>query len=170
MLDQRRQLIAERRKAATEAKRQKEELTRVMEEVRSNANKASHFVADALSGRLSIHDLAKGDLSLLARSPARKVKSSGFRTLAYSTTSQLLGLQGKGSRSRTTRSEGFDSGKKPGMAWDDQMMLDAALGINPPNNNNQVYKPKSFITQNESEPVPYISPYELSLNDPKETE
>lgn len=164
MLEQRRMLIAERRKAAAETKRQKELLTKAMEEIRSNATKASHFVEDALSGRMSIHDIARGDMSVLTHSPSKTSTHNGsnskekMRKSTTATTSQLLGLQGK---QRLSKSEGFDNGKKSGLNWDDQMMLDAAMGT------SKLKQNKSFITQNEIDPAPYISPYELPLDQTK---
>ena len=57
MLDQRRQLIQERRRAAAETKRQKELIAKAMEDVRSNATKANQLITNALAGKLSLADI-----------------------------------------------------------------------------------------------------------------
>jgi hypothetical protein len=160
MLEQRRQLIAERRRAAAETKRQKEAITKVMDEVRSNATMASHFVSDALAGRLSITNIARGDMSVFRNhtSPGKKSSLStthpGNRSGFQKTSSaEQLGLQG-----RQSKSEGFEVGKKgssgSGSGWNDDAMLDAALNGDSKKNFN-----KSFLTQ-DADPMPYVSPYD----------
>lgn len=58
MLEQREALVEERRRAAIATKQQKEQLSRVMEEVRTNATKASQIITKVLSGKLTLDQLA----------------------------------------------------------------------------------------------------------------
>lgn len=160
MLEQRRQLIAERRRAAAEAKRQKEAITKVMDEVRSNATIASHFVSDALAGRLSVADIARGDMSFFRNysSPAKKSSLSTSYPGSRSGFQNTSSAEQAGRQNRQSKSEGFDVGKKSKIGWTDDAMLDAALNAGESNKNLA----KSFLTQ-DADPMPYVSPYESSM-------
>lgn len=57
MIEQRRALIADRKKAAAKTKLQKETISKVMEEVRTNASKANKIITQALSGKISLESL-----------------------------------------------------------------------------------------------------------------
>lgn len=58
MVEQRAALVEERRRAAIATKQQKESLSRVMDEVRTNASKASQIITKVLSGKLTLDQLA----------------------------------------------------------------------------------------------------------------
>lgn len=60
MLDQRKSLTQDRKKSSAQAKLQKEQIARVMEEVRTNASKANQLITKALSGQLNIADFSAG--------------------------------------------------------------------------------------------------------------
>ena len=134
MLEQRRNLIQDRRRAAAETKRQKESIAKVMEEVRSNATKAQQLISNALAGKLSLAEIAKGTASPLGRSKStNKLQSlSGKKQ----TTMELLGLD------RSTQSAGFSM---------DSREYDPT-------------KKSSFLTSaganDDIVPLPYVSPYD----------
>lgn len=120
MLDQRRNLIEERRRAAAATKRQKETITKVMEEVRSNASKATHLVTSAMMGTLSIHDIASGkDIFSASRSKSAE-KKEGKKS---KTTADLLSLD----RSKSAGSFPLDSmppqGAKKSFLTEDSVVL-----------------------------------------------
>jgi hypothetical protein len=87
MLEQKQALIQDRRKASASTKLQKEAITKVMEEVRTNASMAAKLISKAMSGQLDIKEFAKGGLNKTStkrdrsRSPTsineRLTKSSG---------------------------------------------------------------------------------------------
>jgi len=72
MVDQRRHLAYERRKAAQQTKLQKEQITKVMEEVRTNATKANKIITQALSGKITLESLTSSSSSSLKRSKSAK--------------------------------------------------------------------------------------------------
>jgi hypothetical protein len=57
MLQQKESLKIERRKAAIATKLQKEQIAKVMEEVRTNASKANKIISMALTGKVSLEAL-----------------------------------------------------------------------------------------------------------------
>lgn len=73
MLEQRQQLVDERRKAAIATKLQKENIAKMMEEVRTNASKANKIIGKAMSGQMSLESLLSNS------SPGRSNSSSGSR-------------------------------------------------------------------------------------------
>lgn len=81
MLQMRRSLIDDRRRAAAQTKRQKEAIAAVMEEVRTNASKAAKLIGKAMTGNISLASLTGGDK--IAKKTSKKAKS----------TAELLGLE-----------------------------------------------------------------------------
>lgn len=94
MFEQRFSLIEARRQAAARAKLQKEAITRVMEEVRSNAAKATKVVNLVKSGGVSVEELV-GPNSILSPGKIRKkknrVRSSSSESLGMNRGSQSAG-------------------------------------------------------------------------------
>jgi hypothetical protein len=73
MLEQRQSLIEERRKSAIMTRLQKEAIAKMMEEVRTNASKASKIINQAVSGKFSLDTILQK-----SRSPsASKSRSPG---------------------------------------------------------------------------------------------
>lgn len=131
MLTQREELVAERRRAAAETKRQKEAITKVMDEVRTNATKASKLISAALSGKLSFADLTKTSTS----SPVSRTKSAS-RDRKTKTSSDLLGLD-RESKSAGNNGDEYNNDVK---ASDHEYFNTAADGATPSK--------------------PYVSPYD----------
>ena len=98
MFEQRFSLIEARRQAAARAKLQKEAITRVMEEVRSNAAKATKVVNLVKSGGVSLEELV-GPNSILSPGKVRKKKNR-----ARSSSSESLGMN-RGSQSAGSPTE-----------------------------------------------------------------
>ena len=92
MFEQRFSLIEARRQAAARAKLQKEAITRVMEEVRSNAAKATKVVNLVKSGGVSVEELV-GPNSILSPGKVRKKKNR-----ISTTSTESLGMN-RGSQS-----------------------------------------------------------------------
>lgn len=128
MIEQRRALIAERKKAAIETKLQKEAIAKVMEEVRTNASKANKIISKALTGKVTLESLTSAPSSPGSRSS----KKIGKRTSA-----DKLGL------GRSSKSAG-DSSHLQSHPLDDQQLLYS-------------------VTNNQSPPKPYKSPYETDF-------
>lgn len=96
MLTMRQKLIADRRQAAAQTKRQKEQIAAVMEEVRTNASKAAKLIGKAMTGQISLASLTGGDAT---KKKKKKTKS----------TADLLGLD------RESISAGESIERPPGM-------------------------------------------------------
>jgi hypothetical protein len=77
MLEQRRILTSERKKAAATLRMQKENVCKIMEVVRSDASKASRIISLAISGKLPLKDLASGNLVLRGASADNTRKRKG---------------------------------------------------------------------------------------------
>lgn len=80
MLTQKQSLIQDRRDAARKTKMQKEQIAKVMEELRCNASKANKIITLAMSGKVSLSDLTgatsqKKDQKLAVRKIIPPVKS-----------------------------------------------------------------------------------------------
>ena len=101
MVDQRRALIEERRKASIATKLQKEAISKMMEEVRSNASKANKLIKSAMSGNMSVDKLLSTSPSKSSRSrsagrrsktakgehsSSQSMENNGAPALTYSTT------------------------------------------------------------------------------------
>lgn len=76
MLEQRQSLIDERRKASIATKLQKESIAKVMEEVRTNASKASKIISKAMTGQISLDSIvsASGSRSKSAGKSRKRSK------------------------------------------------------------------------------------------------
>jgi hypothetical protein len=98
MVEQRRALIEERRRAAKATKLQKEAIAKVMEEVRTNATKANKIITQALSGKITLESLTAPPGTPGGRS---KSASSGKKK---KTSADKLGL------GRTSNSAGNNNG------------------------------------------------------------
>ena len=57
MLNQRKSLIEERKRAAAKTKMQKETISKVMDEVRTNASMANKIITQALTGKITLESL-----------------------------------------------------------------------------------------------------------------
>lgn len=79
MLEQRQSLIDERRKASIATKLQKESIAKVMEEVRTNASKASKIISKAMTGQISLDSLVSttGSRSKSASKTRKRSKDRG---------------------------------------------------------------------------------------------
>lgn len=77
MLEQRRILTSERKKASATLRLQKENVCKIMEVVRSDASKASRIISLAISGKLPLKDLASGNLMLRGASADNTRKRKG---------------------------------------------------------------------------------------------
>ena len=60
MLEQKQALIQDRRRAAAQTKAQKENIAKLMEEIRTNASKAKDIITKAMSGKVNLADIAGG--------------------------------------------------------------------------------------------------------------
>lgn len=135
MLQKRKDLVMERRKAAAATRIQKEAIAKVMEEVRSNASKASTLISKALTGKVSLNDLITPT--------GRSGSANGKRTKKSKSTASLLGLNSTGGpESRNTRSEGSPGGFDLNGS-DDMIMFNAAQ-----------------TAEQEQQQHVYVSPYE----------
>lgn len=77
MLEQKRVLTEERKKAAATMRLQKENVSKIMEVVRSDASKASRIISLAISGKLPLKDIASGNLVLRGASADNTKKGKG---------------------------------------------------------------------------------------------
>ena len=57
MLNQRKSLVQERKRAAAKTKLQKESIAKVMDEVRTNASMANKIITQALTGKITLESL-----------------------------------------------------------------------------------------------------------------
>jgi hypothetical protein len=103
MLSMKQKLVADRRMAAAQTKRQKEMIAGVMEEVRTNASKAAKLIGKAMSGNVSLAELTG------AGSPKSAKKKKKPRA---ATTTELMGLDREG---RESVSAGPALERPPGM-------------------------------------------------------
>lgn len=161
MLEQRHALLEERRKAAIQTKRQKEQLARMMEEVRTNATKASKLITQALSGKLSLDSLAATD------GGSKKTKK---RPQSTSKLRQMKGLGGTQSSTESYEDDedvvlqsnqiGLGRSKSAGHKASD-------LPPTHPHHNNFLTETgdtaeiKYSVATGGAEPQPYVSPYAL---------
>ena len=74
-------LIDDRRKAAASTKLQKDAISKVMEEVRSNASKANKIITQALTGKISLATLT-GDSGSPGKKKNKKSRSKSATRLA----------------------------------------------------------------------------------------
>ena len=114
-MEQRHQLIAQRRETSIKTKKQKEDINNLMEGVRTDASKANKIITMALSGKVDLAELASPKK---ANKKKKRSKSSNGRT---QTTSKLLGPQGTQSFSAgdMNQQSGSMDGFKPHDDFDD---------------------------------------------------
>lgn len=106
MLSQRHSLIESRRESAAKAKLQKETITRIMDQVRGNAAKASKVVQLVQDGKVTLDSIIGPNSILL--SPNRHPKKS---STASKSTSELLNMnRASQSAGVPIAATGFDSG------------------------------------------------------------
>jgi len=129
-LQQKQALILERRKTASQTRLQKESIGKVMEEIRSNANKAQKLITQALSGKVTLASLQNS-----ATKKGKRPKSSSGRMNKSKTTGELLNLN------NTAPARGGSAGNG------DSSEL-----------NNVVVK-KQYGTNNDEHVQAYVSPY-----------
>lgn len=143
MLEQKKALIEERKRAAAATKIQKEAIAKVMEEVRTNASKANKIISQALSGKVTLESLTapgggkggKGSSKKRPKSASRSGKSLNGDDRIESST---MGL------GRQSHSAG---------AFDKDDLDDGEMEAS-----NKMYS-----LPNHNPPTPYISPYDEDL-------
>jgi hypothetical protein len=142
-LDARQQLIKQRRETSIRTKKQKDDLNRLMESVRTDASKANKIINMAMKGNLSLKSIISTTGGERSSTGSRKKKSGmNSRSMGSSTSSAERG---------TTRSagddyqqSGFSHGNQTGGGgYDDSMKYELQ---------------KNGLQS----PLPYISPYELN--------
>ena len=89
MVEQRQQLIAQRRETSIKTKKQKEDINTLMDGVRTDANKANKIITMALSGKVDLAELASPSKG---KKKKKRSKSSNGRPGQGS--SKLLGASG----------------------------------------------------------------------------
>lgn len=100
--EQKRTLVEDRRRTAAKTKIQKENITKVMDEVRVNASKAQKLITHAMTGKITLDSLLE---STNSRSKTAKMKKS-------KTTSDLLNTNTR-SKSANDRKDMQDSNVPP---------------------------------------------------------
>lgn len=144
MLEQRQALVEERRRAAIATKRQKESISQVMEEVRTNATKANQIITKVLTGKLSLDQLASQGLG----GSMKRSKSAG-----------------KSHRQRSSRSSSGEgspiSGDKLGLSRKTKSAGD--LGGSPDGGQGESSEQLKYSLKSLPSVTPqtYISPYAL---------
>jgi hypothetical protein len=148
LLDARQQLIKQRRETSIRTKKQKDDLNRLMESVRTDASKANKIINMAMKGNLSLKSIISTTGGERSSTGGRKKKKGGGMN------SRSLNSTSSDERGGTTRSagdyhtSGFSHGNQTngvggGGGYDDSM--------------------KYELQENTIEdPLPYISPYELN--------
>jgi hypothetical protein len=137
-------LIKQRRETSIKTKKQKDDLNRLMESVRTDASKANKIINMAMKGNLSLKSIMSSTIS----SPERS--STGSRTLKKKKNHRSTTGGSSGDERGTTRSAG-DAYQHSGNQQQQQM--GGGLGDS-----------MKFDLQESSHenPLPYISPYELN--------
>jgi len=100
MLDQKKSLIQERRKAAIATKLKKESIAKVMEEVRTNASMANKIITQALTGKITLDSLTSSSTM-----EKRSKSADKLRRKVHKTDSSAIGL-GRNVRSAGGEYEG----------------------------------------------------------------
>jgi hypothetical protein len=170
MLEQRHALLEERRRAAIQTKRQKEQLARMMEEVRTNATKASKLIAQAMTGKLSLESLSEsGSKKSTSKKPQRPQSTSKLRKMkGFGATmdSDLYGnddgdeeedarvMAKQIGLGRVSKSAGHKADLPPTYPHHNNF-----LGENPTGDDGEVIKYSAV--HNGAEPEAYVSPYAL---------
>eukprot|EP01038_Epipyxis_sp_PR26KG_P014118 gene14118-18944_t len=147
LVDQKRSLIEERRRAARETKIQKESIAKVMEEVRTNASKANKIITQALSGKITLDSLLKSNDSnqSLSRSTSAKKRRSK-KDKQVTTSATMLGLNNRSS---------ISAGNE-GLSANNSTVMDGQLG-NTAGTNNGAQIIYSASESAKVQPKPYVS-------------
>mmetsp|Transcript_10784 Transcript_10784/g.10410 ORF Transcript_10784/g.10410 Transcript_10784/m.10410 type:complete len:642 (+) Transcript_10784:246-2171(+) len=143
MLSLRQQLTNERRNAAAAIRIQKENVTKVMEEVRCNASKANKMINAAMSGKMPLQAITNGEPGRGGTSSIKKKKGLNKLKRSQSVTDMIA--LGPPHRSKS-------AGEDPDYSLDDEFENSTDKGRSP------------FLTAEQAaeiEPLPYISPYEM---------
>lgn len=114
MVEQRQQLIAQRRETSIKTKKQKEDINTLMDGVRTDANKANKIISMALSGKVDLAELASPGKN---KKKKKRSKSSNGRPGQGS--SKLLGASGTQSFSAGDMNQ--QSGSMDGFKQHDSM-------------------------------------------------
>ena len=111
MIDQKKSLIAERRKAAIATKLKKESIAKVMEEVRTNASMANKIITQALTGKITLDSLTSS-VSHTGSGKKRSKSADKLRQKMSKTDCDAIGL------GRDVRSAGgeYESDVPPNLA------------------------------------------------------
>jgi len=133
MFEQRTALVEQRKRAAAQARLQKEAMIRAMDKLRSDAAQADKVIKKALTGKVSLSAIISVDRATSAKSGKRKTKKS-------KSTSELLGVH------RTTRSAGD--------APDPNSNMDM---------HSHYSHGKADSTSGQAAPLPYVSPYDSTF-------
>jgi hypothetical protein len=134
MLNQRKSLVEERKRAAAKTRLQKESIAKVMDEVRTNASMANKIITQALTGKITLESLTSpGKL----KGTTGRSKTASDKKLDRSVSADRMGL------GRESKSAGQD-------AEFENHMEDPA--------NRKTYSLPNLPPQNV--PAPYKSPYE----------
>lgn len=102
LLTQKQSLIDERRKTASQTRLQKENIGKVMDEIRSNANKAQKLITQALSGKVTLASLQG------TSSPGPKRPKSGTMNKSKTTASLLNMSNTNGPNTRNSMGGGMN--------------------------------------------------------------
>jgi hypothetical protein len=138
MLNQRKALVEERKRAAAKTRIQKESIAKVMDEVRTNASMANKIITQALTGKITLESLTSpGKL----KGTSGRSKSAGRASHGgkgdHSVSADRMGL------GRESHSAGLDA------EFENHME-------NP--SNRKIYSMPNLPPENA--PMPYKSPYE----------
>lgn len=157
MLEQRKALIEERKRAAAKSRVQKESITKVMEEVRTNATMANKIITHALTGKITLESLTSPGKLKGTAGRSKSATGRGKRGLGASASrSGERDLGGGGMGGRTVSADRMGLGRESKSAGLDAefetQMEDPA--------NRRTYSLPSLPPENA--PMPYKSPYELN--------
>jgi hypothetical protein len=134
MLNQRKSLVQERKRAAAKTKLQKESIAKVMDEVRTNASMANKIITQALTGKITLESLTSpGKL----KGTAGRSKTANGKGKSQTISADRMGL------GRESKSAGQDA------EFENQME-------NP--DNRKTYSMPDLPAKNA--PQPFKSPYE----------
>lgn len=160
MLEQRKALIEERKRAAAKTRVQKESITKVMEEVRTNATMANKIITHALTGKITLESLTSpGKLKGTAgrsKSATGRGKRGHGASMSSASRSGERDLGGGGMGNRTVSADRMGLGRESKSAG-----LDAEFETQMEDpSNRRTYSLPSLPPENA--PMPYKSPYENS--------
>lgn len=144
MLEQRTHLVKERKRASAQTRLQKESIAKVMEEVRTNANKANKIIAQAMTGKVSLD-------KLLVPEKKKRSKSATLKRKSRSSTGPLTDPK--------IPADNLGLGRETKSAGD----YDAEFEKQMEGNDERIKYSKPQIAA-ETAPQPYKSPYEANLS------